>query len=136
MGIGAVVCLVEEWEFEEVGWSFRDYARELAMLGMELLHAPTRDGYAPADVELLHIVRWIDERVSRGVPTLVHCHGGIGRSPTVLAAYIMYSMGLGVDDALRLVSEANGDVSLTDEQYMALISFEYLLNTIRRASGG
>lgn len=127
MGIRAVVILTEEWEFSMEGWDFGEYISTLRKLGMDFLYVPTKDGYAPNEEELYRIVTWIDKEIMSGKPVLVHCHAGIGRSPTVIAAYLMFRRKLEVDDALEQVSRYNDEMSITNEQYMALIAFGYYL---------
>ncbi|BDR91416.1 protein-tyrosine phosphatase family protein [Vulcanisaeta souniana] len=133
MGIRAIVVLVEEWEFAMEGWEFHDYINTLRRLGMDYLHIPTRDGYAPTEETLYSISTWIDRNIMNGKPVLVHCHAGIGRSPTVIAAYLMYRRGLNANDAIEVVSRYNDEVSITNEQYLALVAFEHYLRSIRNS---
>ncbi|WP_069807972.1 protein-tyrosine phosphatase family protein [Vulcanisaeta thermophila] len=134
MGIRAVVILTEEWEFAMEGWDFNDYISTLKELGMDFLHVPTRDGYAPSEEVMYGIVRWIDERIMSGKPVLVHCHAGVGRSPTVIAAYLMYRRRLSADDALEVVGRYNDEISITNEQYLALVAFEHYLRQVGNAA--
>jgi len=127
MGIRSVVALLKEWEFAMEGWEFDEYVEVLSELGMRLLHVPVEDGYAPREEELHEIVMWIDEEINRGNPVLVHCYAGMGRSPTAIAAYLMYKRKLSADDALEEVGSINDELSITNEQYMALIAFEQYL---------
>ncbi|MFB6471134.1 MAG: dual specificity protein phosphatase family protein [Vulcanisaeta sp. AZ3] len=132
MGIRAVVILVEEWEFSMRGWSFQEYIDTLCRFGMDYLHVPTKDGYAPPEEVLYKVVNWIDKSIMSGKPVLVHCNAGVGRSPTVITAYLMYRRGLGVDDALEIVSRYNDEMSITNEQYLTLIAFEHYLRQLGR----
>ncbi|WP_054854042.1 dual specificity protein phosphatase family protein [Vulcanisaeta distributa] len=135
MRIRAVVILVEEWEFAMEGWDFHEYINTLRKLGMDYLHVPTRDGYAPPEDVLYNIVTWIDKNIMSGKPVLVHCHAGIGRSPTVIAAYLMYRRGgLSADDAIEVVGRYNDELSITNEQYLTLIAFEHYLRNTKGAS--
>jgi len=46
---------------------------------------------------------FIDKAKAANGKTLVHCEAGISRSPTLVIAYVMFSLGLPLDDALELV---------------------------------
>ncbi len=128
-GVGAVLSLVEEWELEEAGWDPAGYFGLLRRLGMDVLHVPTSDGRAPRDLDA--VARWIGLRVGLGVPVVVHCNGGVGRSPTAIAAYLV-SRCVPLEEALSEVHRANPDMYITDEQYYALRAYE--LDVYRRCS--
>jgi len=131
-GITLVISLVEDWEFSMAGIDYKEYVNELKRHGIELIRVPVKDGHAPTDLELLRLVKIIDEYLQEKKPVLVHCYGGIGRTVTVLAAYLMYSKGLEVEEALEEIFNINNEISITDEQYMALISFKALIERLRR----
>lgn len=122
LGIRHVVALAEDWELREYGgWEGPDeYRTELGLRGIKLLHWPTPDGRPPSDLQAL--VRIIDSLVRIG-RVLVHCVGGIGRTPTTLAAYLIYK-GLDAHEALRRVSEVVPPISISEEQYYALLDLE------------
>ncbi len=129
-GIKAVLSLIEPWELTLKKWDFTQYLQTIGRLGLEFLHMPVRDGHAPSDDVLYKLVRWIDAMVCEGKPVVVHCNAGCGRSATVIAAYLMFKEGLSVEDALRRISDINECTSITNEQYLTLISFEYLLKSL------
>lgn len=119
MGIRAVVSLIERQEFEELGISYMDYINTLNELGMELLHAPTRDGYAPDTATLMSILMWMDSRINSGKPTLVHCKAGVGRSPTVIIGYLMFK-GYSMGEAFKRLLMVNPEVRLSYQQVRVL----------------
>ena len=45
-------------------------------------------------------MEFIDEAIDGGGRVLVHCQHGVSRSASVVVAYLCFSMGLSVDEAL------------------------------------
>lgn len=53
------------------------------------LHLPTVDNHAPTLEHLRQGVEFIDDELERGGQVYVHCWEGVGRGPTMLAAYFV-----------------------------------------------
>lgn len=51
-------------------------------------HHPIEDFDAPDAAALEQTLAWMRARVEEGHPVAVHCHAGLGRTGTVLAAYL------------------------------------------------
>lgn len=69
------------------------------------LHLPTIDDDA---ISLEHIQQGIDfvrDAVSAGGKVYIHCAGGVGRAPTMAAAYLI-STGKTVDEAFEIILRA------------------------------
>lgn len=66
-----------------------DYARLIASPMMRYLHLPTDDETAPALKVLQAGVDFIREEVEAGGRVYVHCWEGLGRGPTLVAAYFV-----------------------------------------------
>jgi len=128
-GFSLVISLVEDWEYLYYSGIDATKINDIARRnGLVILRFPTRDGYAPDEETLLRICEIISNNADQCRRVYVHCVGGLGRSPTVLAAYLMYSRGLSAEDALREVMKVNPDMSITEEQYYSLKNFELLLS--------
>ncbi|KAI1884790.1 hypothetical protein AGOR_G00230130 [Albula goreensis] len=56
-------------------------------------------------------LRFIDGAMSLGCSVLVHCAAGISRSPALTVAYVMYHLGLDLDEAYRFVKERRPSIS-------------------------
>lgn len=116
-GVTAILSLQEELE-----------AAPPAPLGGRLAWArvPLADGHAGGSLRLdqlraavAQIRRWRDE----GQMVYVHCYAGIGRSPTVCAAYLIAHEGLGLGEALARVKRARPVASPTVQQLLILAEF-------------
>ncbi|AIF69672.1 hypothetical protein PAP_06375 [Palaeococcus pacificus DY20341] len=116
----AVVVLTYEYElYYELS--------ELLENGVEVLYAPIEDFTAPTLDELSGIVKWIDAMVKKDKKVLIHCLGGSGRSGTVAVAYLMYSQGLSLREALVKVRMLKPSAVETEEQMEVLKEFEKYL---------
>ncbi|WP_285907287.1 dual specificity protein phosphatase family protein [Pseudodesulfovibrio pelocollis] len=62
--------------------------------GFEVRYLPLADEEAPDLVELEKALAWLDEAIYLGKKVLIHCRHGIGRTGTVLNAYLL-RRGLG-----------------------------------------
>jgi hypothetical protein len=47
--------------------------------------------------------QFIDAALSSGGRVLVHCGAGISRAPTIAASYMIQKLGIGADDAIRMI---------------------------------
>ncbi len=112
----AVVILVHSYELE---YNI-DY---LKLLGIDVLHIPVDDFSAPS-VDVLHdIVKWIIDRVEKGLKVLVHCRGGKGRSGVVVAAYLMYRYCIDPDEAIEIVRNLAGNAIEAEKQIETVYDF-------------
>ena len=78
--------------------------REAAARGVRVTHRrlPIRDMDVPTAARMTEILDALDEAVAAGEPTYVHCWGGVGRTGTVVACWLV-RRGLAGDDALAEV---------------------------------
>ncbi len=132
LGFKVIVSLVEDWEYEYyTGMSCDHVKRLVERLGMKLVRKPVPDGHAPDIESMLEICNLIKELEARCCKVLVHCVGGLGRTPTVLAAYLMYSRCLDLYTALRSLQRVNPEMELTETQFNALTRLEKFLRERR-----
>jgi atypical dual specificity phosphatase len=94
----------------------------LAELGAETLHLPVTDFHTPTLEQLERGVAAIEAGIGRGVPVAVHCGAGLGRSGTLLAAYLV-SQGGEPQEAIDRVRAARPGSVETLEQEQAIFAF-------------
>ena len=59
---------------------------------------------------------------------LVHCNAGISRSSTIVAAYLMQELGVGLDDALAMIRAARPVIKPNDGFMVQLRQYEEALH--------
>ena len=91
-------------------------------MGLKYFHVPIEDHSCPDPEVLKHIVEKIFEEVSKGRKILVHCAAGLGRTGTVLAAYLMVRDGLTPEEAIKAIREMRPG-SIEPNQERALFEF-------------
>lgn len=93
--------------------------------GLALAHhcyLPTPVQHAPSISHLYEGVAFIHEAVEGGGKVYVHCAAGVGRSPTLVAAYFIHQ-GMEVNDALDRIVEPRPIITPSSDQVMQLIHF-------------
>ncbi len=63
------------------------------------------DQAVPSPEEMRALVRWMQQAIASGGRVLLHCVGGLGRSGTAAACYLVAS-GMEPDDAIAAVRRA------------------------------
>jgi atypical dual specificity phosphatase len=89
----------------------------LARYRLAEIHLPVPDFLPPTPAQIEVGVGAIEERVAAGQVVAVHCRGGLGRTGTLLACYLV-SRGYGADEAIAAIRalrpgsvENNGQVA-------------------------
>lgn len=100
------------------------YPEPVNRLGFAYLHSHVSG--APSAVQLHEIIQFIEEQNAQSKPVVVHCAEGMGRTGTVLAAYLIYR-GLSADDAINKVRQQRPGSIQNFEQENAIRMFERTL---------
>jgi hypothetical protein len=100
---------------------FDDAAYDLAL--EHYCHLPTVDDDAPTLDYLRQGVAFIHKVITGGGKVYIHCGGGIGRAPTMAAAYFI-SQGLKLDEAIGLIKKSRPFINMTPVQVEQLRQFE------------
>jgi 4-hydroxy-tetrahydrodipicolinate reductase len=119
---GAAQRLAEERIRAVLTLTERPPIDELAAAGIAVRHEPIVDFAAPTAEALERCVAFVRERWARGEAVAVHCHAGVGRTGTVLAACLV-AEGARPDDAIAAVRAVRPGSLETPEQEEAVRAF-------------
>ncbi len=105
-GIGRVVCLLSPSQLEDYETPpVESYRR---FFGAEnTLWNPVQDFHLISSSDMArHIIPFLLESEALGIPVVVHCYAGMGRTGIVLAAWLSRARGLSPSDAIQAVTAA------------------------------
>ncbi|AAY79941.1 protein-tyrosine phosphatase family protein [Sulfolobus acidocaldarius] len=119
-GVKRVLVLPEEFEIDEAWGSLEYYISVLKSFNIEYLYSPIPDGRAPSENQFLEIYKWL--RKDKG--NLVHCVGGIGRTGTILASYLVLEENMSAEEAIEEVRRVRPGAVQTYEQELFVFKVE------------
>jgi atypical dual specificity phosphatase len=94
----------------------------LARHGVVGIHFPIVDMGVPALESAVHLVASINRRVDAGLPTVLHCKAGLGRTGTLLACVLVYR-GMSAVAAIHEVRCVNPRYIQSDAQLEFIARF-------------
>lgn len=127
--LGTNVCCLEHFNEELLAQGIRaevslEGERPHATPGVDsFLWLPVEDTQAPTQEQLALGAAHLRELSECGVKTYVHCKWGHGRSPTLLAAYLI-TTGMQAEEAISHIRERRPGIHPTAPQLAALTTFE------------
>jgi predicted protein tyrosine phosphatase len=117
LGVTAVLCLTEESERPISTEVFHSFLWERVSMPDGFTGGiPTEEQFADA---LQILSRWY----RKGHVIYVHCLAGVGRSPSVCAAYLVQSQGMSLEEAIGLVRERHPYAAPDANQVQVMKSF-------------
>lgn len=122
-GIHAVVNLRIEKDDAALGLAPQKYC-----------YLPTIDDEAPSMEHLHEGISFIAREIQAGGKVYIHCGAGVGRAPTMAAAYLI-STGIPLDDALTMIKKVRPFVYIMPVQMKQLRHLESVLNAQKDTSG-
>lgn len=128
----AGVCFLHAEEFKKLGVSVEinlsAEENELPPTGIEgYIWLPVTDGYAPSISQLAVGSSVINEAIKNQKKIYVHCKNGHGRSPTLIAAYLIRYKGYTVEEVLKFIKDKRMESHIEDSQIEKLKEFERLM---------
>ena len=87
--------------------------------GFAFLCLPILDGYAPTNEQADCFVRFVDESRAKNAAVAVHCEAGLGRTGTMLAAYLI-STGSTAGEAIQKIRAIEKSAVETERQIQFL----------------
>lgn len=122
------VCLLHAEQFKTLGVSVElnlsQEENELPPSNIETyIWLPVVDGYAPSPVQLDIGASAIADAISNGKKVYVHCKNGHGRSPSIIAAYLIRYKGYKLDEVIELIENKRPEAHMEEIQTKALRKF-------------
>lgn len=96
----------------------------LARHGLKNVHLPIADRKAPTPAEMDTLVARMRELMDNGKVLAVHCLAGLGRTGTILAAYLVKEKGMSAQSALNQIRRFNRQFVQSDDQEDFLTEYE------------
>ncbi|MDF3821223.1 isochorismatase family protein [Leptospira sp. 96542] len=117
--ISHVLSLITEAEYTEYGVT--NLKKELDNYGFISKHCPILDQRVPSFEQLTNILQWLDEALINNAKVLIHCVGGLGRSGTIAAAYLIWKYKLDASAAIQSVRESRSERAIESKEQVQFL---------------
>ncbi len=125
VGIKALVCLNKEHPLDD---------KQVRKLGFEYLFLPVKDFTAPTQANMIEFVRFTHEMIEQDMPIVVCCGAGIGRTSTMLAAYLV-SLCFSPEQAFGEIESKRGVGLESMDQREALLQYARQMGKLQKRAG-
>jgi protein-tyrosine phosphatase len=121
--VNSILVLVTEIELESYG--VPDLILNYQNSGFETYQHSILDQRIPDFESLEKTILWMEENLSKKKNLLVHCVGGLGRTGTILACYLVKNFKLRPSQAIELVRKSRSKRAIeTVEQENFIFEYE------------
>lgn len=124
-GITAIVNMREDY--------YSDEKRGIG--GKRHLHLATRDNTPPSLEALDKGADFIHQEINTGGKVYIHCGVGIGRAPSMAAAYLIKYENMTTASAMALITKTRPFIHLTRKQYQQLEAFDEATRKAKKEAG-
>lgn len=118
-GITAVVNLRTEFDDAAHGLAFPHYC-----------YLPTIDDDSPSVEHFQRGVDFVATQIAAGGKVYIHCKAGVGRAPTLAAAYFI-AQGDSLDAAIARIKQTRPFITITPPQMAALRTYAAAIEQLR-----
>ena len=116
--IGAILCVTEEWETMPMGLS-QPYTKQQwkEEFGEDSYLRINQKDHTLLDIDNMdRAADFINERIQSGQKVYVHCRGGVGRSATAIAAYLIKYKKLSCDQAIAIIKSSRPSSTIANKK--------------------
>ena len=107
LGVTAVLSLQTDEDLDELGCDWPRLRADYRRLHIRVRRVPVRDlDHEDLRKQLPRCVQALNELMREGHTVYVHCTGGMGRSPSVVIAYLHWVQQCELDQAVRRVTNS------------------------------
>ena len=117
-GITHIVNMRAEFDDADYGFTFDAASSD------GYCYLPTIDDAPISAVHFAEGVAFIAGAIDGGGKVYIHCSAGVGRAPSMAAAYLIAAEGYGTDAALQRIRQARPFIRPTPSQVAGLREFE------------
>ncbi|WP_411824757.1 isochorismatase family protein [Leptospira sp. 'Mane'] len=122
-GVTHVVSLITEQEYSDYGVS--EMKAEYKNANFETFYLPTLDQRVPTLSSFHETIEWMDKALKEKGKILIHCVGGLGRSGTLAAGYLIWKEKMTAKEAIQKIRESRSERAIESrEQEKYLSDFE------------